>query len=214
MGSGYCNALFDGIEIRDCGDGFYKYKVKCAKCGKDIWRNSYTRGANYICDYCKKQIRSEKRLQEIKSDSRTINEKRFDKAVDNLRKQGIDLDEYANVIEIAKSRMFDYGSTQEVMFAIEVLKRKYKISPQTKVGKYRIDFAIPTIKLLVEVDGHPFHSDDITTNFRDNEINAMTLQKWKIVHIPTSIIDKDVKKAVDIVLSNRKYKKTGDEVQN
>lgn len=78
------------------------------------------------------------------------------------------------------------------MVAIELLKLKYKIIPQQKVGKYRVDFAIPKEKIIIEVDGKIFHNG--TLNDREAEIQLMIGLDWKIIHIPAELIRENITK--------------------
>lgn len=206
---GYLNAIKDGIEIIEQEDGETMYKVKCADCGAEFLHHCYRASTKYLCPYCKRKAASIRASEKKKADDRNTHEKRFDDAINRLKNQGIAIDEYSRHIDIARTREYLYGSVPETMVAIELLHRKLKIVPQAKIGNYRVDFAIPTLRLLVEVDGYPFHADDIKTEQRDEEINLMTGRTWKIVHIPASLVSKDARKAVDCILSNRKYVRHG-----
>lgn len=51
---------------------------------------------------------------------------------------------------------------QSGVWAVGVLsedlsEEKYKLSQQVQIGDYRVDFLLPEVSLVVEVDGHDFH---------------------------------------------------------
>ena len=205
-GRGHENAVEDGINIV-IANGYEYFELHCQRCGRTVLKHCYTRGKEVVCPYCKKEERAKKRKFESVIDERTANEKRFDDGVDELRKQLGKLDEkYRKAIAIAKTRLYDYGSIPEVMMAIALLANGFRILPQWKVGKYRVDFAVHPINVIVEVDGKPFHSDQYESEYRDAKINLILKGEWKIVHIPSSIVAKDVNRAVRIVKNSRKYK--------
>ena len=162
--------------------------VQCKKCGKMIVHNkTLANGCPKYCDYCKKQIYEEKQ----KEDPRTKSQIRFDRAIEELKEQVDNFDEYSRAIELAKTRMYSFGSIPEVMVAIELLRLKYKIIPQQKILRYHVDFCLPDDKIIIEVDGSVFHQKKTG---RDGKIQLALGMDWKIIHIPAELIRKDVRK--------------------
>lgn len=170
------------------------YYIPCEVCGGKVKRTQYSRKRNYICDYCKGLLKKKEKIvisKEIIS-AQTKAEKRFEKAVEEIKHQVKNIDEYKNEIKIAKTKTELYGSIPEAMVAIELLKLKYKIIPQQKVGKYRVDFALPKEKIIIEVDGKIFHNG--TSGNREAEIQLMIGLDWKIIHIPAESIRGNITK--------------------
>lgn len=194
---GYNEALEDGIRTEQLRR--MVYYIPCEKCGKEVKRTSYSRSYNYFCDYCKGVI---KKKQKIASNDhvKTKAEIRFEKAVEELKQQVKNIDSYKKYIEIAKSKTEKYGSIPEIIVAIELLKLGYSIIPQQKVGKYRVDFAIPNKKIIIEVDGEIYHSN--INKQRELEIQIMMGMDWKIIHIPAESIRKKIKK-LRIIIDNQ-----------
>ena len=100
---------------------------------------------------------------------------------------------YEKAIEVAKGRSYQYGSIPEAMVAIELLKNKYKIVPQQKIGKYKVDFVIPQIKVVLEVDGKLYHSDIRAEGERDFVIHQSLGIKWMVIHYPAEYVTKDIR---------------------
>lgn len=194
----FIDAKSDGIEIVQ-GAFRCSYLIPCEICGRKIRRTQYSRKRTYICDYCKGLIKEKekavikKELLEVK----TLHEERFDKAVDRIFCQVDNPEEYDNAIRIAKTRCEYYDSIPEAMVAIELLKLKYKIIPQQKIGRYKVDFAIPSIKKVIEVDGSLYHKQ--INNEREAKIQFSLGLDWKIIHVPAELIEKDIQKLKQII---------------
>lgn len=195
-------AEFDGIErVYDKRRGSrgklgtWIYKIPCEVCGKTVIKTQYRRDVNYLCDYCKGLIRKKERIaisDEIIS-KETKREKQFKNAVEKIKSQVKDFHRYEKAIDIAKTKAELYGSTPETMAAIELLKLGYRIIPKQKIKQYKVDFAIPKEKIVIEVDGSIYHRD---RNKGDREaiIQLSLGLDWKIIHIPAELIAEDITK--------------------
>lgn len=178
--------------------GTLLYKIPCACCGKMLKRTYYTRSVVYLCDYCKKGVKKKRMLSETVLKLQTPKEKQFDNAVESIRKQVNNFDAYKKPIELARTKAELYGSIPETMVAVELLKLGYHIVPQQKIGKYRVDFAIPKDKLVIEVDGYVYHRDNYKGE-REAIIQLSLGLDWKIIHIPAERIRKDIAKLKQVI---------------
>ena len=171
------------------------YMIPCEICGKKVRRTQFSFKRRYICDYCNGTIKKKEKIQ-IPS-TKTKNEIRFDKAVEEIEKQVKSIEEYENAIRIAKTRCERYGSIPEAMVAIELLKLKHKIVPQQKIGKYKVDFVVTDIKTVIEVDGETYHRK---INWdREATIQTSLGFDWKVKHIPSELIRKNINKLKEII---------------
>lgn len=170
------------------------YHIPCAKCGRITDRYVYNGDKAYYCDICKNDlVKKQKTLEhELLDEILSKGEQRFLKAKDKLLKQVKKPEAYANAIRIAETRANFYGSVPEAMVAIELIKLGYAIIPQQGIGRYKVDFAIPNEKLIIEVDGGLYHSD--TNPDRDNYIKLCLGLDWEIVHIPAEWVSKDIRR--------------------
>lgn len=206
---GYNEALADGIQRvydaeigRGGKKGTYVYLVPCEICGTVTKKRVYRRDLINTCDKCKATLKA-RQTEKKKIDSKllqveTKHEQRFNKAVSKIKKQVKDFSSYTNAINIAKTSLEKYDSIPESMVAIELIHLKYKIIPQQKVGKYRVDFAIPKEKIVIEVDGSVYHKD-IYKGDREATIQFSLGMDWKIIHIPAEMIENDITKLKDII---------------
>lgn len=186
----------DGIEIIP-GKRGYIYKVPCEICGRRVTRTQYSRKRTYICDYCKGVINKKKKAEIPESTSETKNETRFRKAVENIKKATKNkFSQYEKAIAAASTRMYKYGSIPEAMVAIELLKNKYRIIPQQRLGKCRVDFVLPDEKIVLEVDGKTYHHDIEKERERDYELYKHLGLGWLVIHIPAEYISENITKLV------------------
>ena len=170
------------------------YHIPCAKCGRIVKRKVYNGDKAYYCDICKNDlVKKEKTLEhELLNELLSKEEQRFLKAKDKLLKQVKKPEAYANAIRVAQTRANSYGSIPEAMVAIELIRLGYAIIPQQGVGRYKVDFALPNNKLVIEVDGGLYHSN--VNPDRDNYIKLCLGLDWEIVHIPAEWIAKDIRR--------------------
>lgn len=179
------------------------YLVPCEKCGKKIKRVSYGRNATYICDACrcstqkKKEVIANAWLDEIE----TKGEHRFNQALDEIQKQVSDFSEYSKAVELARRGAEKYGSVPEAMVAVELLRLHHSIIPQQKIGCYRVDFYLPKIKMIIEVDGGIWHSKK---NTRDAELQLILGLDTMILHVPAELIRSDIQKLSALIETKRK----------
>lgn len=170
------------------------YHIPCAKCGRIVKRKVYNGDKAYYCDICKNDlVKKQKALEhELLDEILSKGERRFIKAEEKLLKQVKKPEAYANAIRIAQTRANYYGSIPEAMVAIELIKLGYAIIPQQGIGRYKVDFALPNEKLIVEVDGGLYHQD--INPDRDNYIKLCLGLDWEIVHIPAEWVSKDIRR--------------------
>lgn len=182
---------------------FTVYHIVCEACGNEYSRRRYNSNEEHICDRCK-QMRN-KKLKEEKSASsfKSKNEVKFDKAIEEMKKQVSWNSRYEHCAEVARKRIEFYGSIPEMMVAIELLYLGYRITPQQKIGRYRVDFLIGSIKTVIEVDGKIFHTK--ATPNREATIQLSLGLDWKILHIPAELISKDILKLNTILQHRGKF---------
>lgn len=171
------------------------YLVPCAKCGEMVKRKTYGRNSIVLCDSCKlKEEKQKEAVAEAWFDIiETKAERRFNKALDEIQAQVKNFSEYEEAVKVARKAIDKYGSVPEAMVAVELLRLKYKIIPQQKVGKYKVDFYVPEDKFVVEVDGELFHRDNRHPN-REATVQLSLGLDVKIIHVPAELIRKDIRK--------------------
>ena len=180
------------------------YHIICNSCGKEYIKRRYNSNDEHICDRCRhyknKTIKAKQRSLDALQEVRTKNEIKFDKAVNEMKTQVRWDSRYQHCSEVAKKRVESYGSIPEMMVAIQLLYLGHRIIPQQTIGKYRVDFLLPRLKTVIEVDGEMFHKKPKAN--REATIQLSLGLEWDIIHIPAELIRKDILK-LDIILQHR-----------
>ena len=129
----------------------------------------------------------------------------LERAIRILETQPINLYEIKDVIDqfqeyvIENPKKFD--SSDEMIVAIMLVSSGIKSSMQYKIGKYVVDFYIPSLKIVLEVDGHLHKYHTYYDNERDIRIRSMLGKEWEVVRIPTKYIEANAKQVIPAVLS-------------
>lgn len=208
---GYKEAIEDNIKIkRGKYDNFYF--PKCHICGSEVVSLTYNRTQKYTCKACKTLgLLSDKNRQVI--DNYDAKERKFDNAVNRIKKQYTRLPKsYQRAFGVIHSKLHRRGwfdSTEEIMVAIELVCKGIKARHQVKMGRYRVDFLLPELKVVLEVDGHLFHNGNTSEKekVRDNLIIANLGSEWEVIRISDTLINKNIKmlvKSIKSVIDTRK----------
>lgn len=90
------------------------------------------------------------------------------------------------------------ASTEEYIALIVLLAHEVKIKCQYKVLHYKIDFCLPELKVLLEIDGD--RHKKLKDAKRDLEILGEVGDEWTIIRFPTKYINEYPKAIYDAVL--------------
>lgn len=201
----YAEAEQDSIPMtKDCR-GFWQYHPPCHICGASINSWNYIRGAVYTCRDCK-QLLVEKKLQEDSG-----KEKKLETAIKRVSKVA-DIKKYDKAISWMRKNLDHRGwfqSTEEIMVAMELIRRGVKAYHQVKIFEYSVDFVLPEYKVILEVDGSIYHGKDKLKqqDLRDEIVSHKMGEGWQVVRISTDCINMNVTKlmpAIKKVLNQRK----------
>lgn len=170
------------------------YLVPCNVCGRTFETVTYTRKQTFrICPECHKTtVQAKRNMRDaVYRMNTTTDERRFDSAVSIIKRQAKHFDQYEKAINGAKKAMTKYGSVPEAVTAIELLHLGFPFVPQQKVGRYTVDFYIPKIPLVLEVDGTIYHQK--ANKERDAYINLVIGNGVRISHVPAEKIMEDLR---------------------
>ena len=183
----------DGMQRQVFG---YTFEIPCEICGKIYEQRVYRSSDRHVCQYCKRIDKMQDNLvkQAILDKLYTPGQQRFSKARELYSQQVKNAKNKDRAIEVAEKACDKFDSIPEAMVGIELIRLGYKVFPQHKIGQYRVDFAIPEQKIIVEVDGNLYHKDKTKCLQRDAAIGYIIGFDWVIVHVPAELIQKDIKK--------------------
>lgn len=201
----YAEAKQDGIPITKDSRGFDQYHPPCHICGESINSWNYIRGAVYTCRDCK-QLLVEQKLQ---GDSGK--EKKLETAIKRISKVA-DIKKYDKAVSWIRKNIDHKGwfqSTEEIMVAMELIRRGIKAHHQVRIYEYSVDFVLPDYKVILEVDGSIYHGKDKLKQqiLRDEVVSDKMGDGWQVVRISTDCINMNVTKlmpAIKKVLNPRK----------
>lgn len=166
--------------------------------------------------YCEKCFEEEKeRLRQENEQFILLKRKRmFERALDMMERQRIDFYKYEEAIktvgEYNEKNDGKFDSSHEIMAAIVLIQNHYHIKPQSKVGRFQVDFMLPDDKVIVEIDGDRHKGKKSQDSIRDLKIINELGNDWEVIRIPTELIEQSVTKlprAIEKVLDYRDTKK-------
>ena len=203
-----------------CKNGGSK-NMKCWICGKTATKTRPINDgfswvepqlSNYRRCYCEEcfikaiQEEAEERKLYIKLKKREM----FRRAVKILEDQKTDMYKYKEAIEVVQDFIEDnadkFDSSYEVLTAIVLVHNRIHSKMQYRVGPYQVDFLLPDLLVVLEIDGERHKHKKEYDNARDKFIKKELGPHWDIIRISTEHLDKNAKKipeAIDKVLEYR-----------
>ena len=79
---------------------------------------------------------------------------------------------------------------------------------QYKVGKYQVDFLLPELFVVLEIDGERHAHKKDSDRVRDKDIRKLLGSPWEIIRISTDWLDKDAKKIPEAIEKVLEYRET------
>ena len=196
--------------------------MKCWFCGKEadyVRPTAYTqageKGMHYktkdfgnyrsYCVECKR-----KHDEETKSDKEryVILKKKlmYERALELLEAQGCEMEKIRNSAIMTQKYLYahidKFDSADEIIAAIILISRGVKIQPQAKVGRYQVDFLLPDLNVVLEVDGYLHKTRKKYDTQRDTEIRETLGKDWEVVRISTKALEtKAIKTSIITLLT-------------
>lgn len=199
--------------------------IKCWNCGADatetighIYRNGdvipkpLNKYSRCYCGECEKKVSTtekEERKLYIKLKKREM----FRKACDILENQHTDMYEYKPAIEVVGDFIEEnpdkFDSSYEALTAIILVHNRIMSKMQYKVGRYQVDFLLPELRVVLEIDGERHKNRKEYDSERDRSIQKALGTGWKIIRIPTEHLDKNAKKLPIAIYKVIEYRQNG-----
>lgn len=164
------------------------------------------------CDKCVKEVEAkekEERELYIKLKKREM----FRKAVRILEKQDTKMYDYKDAIEVVEEHVENhpdkFDSSYEVLAAIVLVHNRIYSKMQYKIGRYQVDFLLPELFVVLEIDGERHVHKKAYDTKRDIQLQQMLGDGWDIIRIKTDYLDKDAKKLPDAIRKVVEHRQTG-----
>lgn len=197
--------------------------MKCWICGKTatktrpilthgIWiEPELSEKRRCYCDECYEEVRSEE-IEERKEYVRLKKREMFRKAISLLEGQNTDMYEYQEAINVVENFIEDnvdkFDSSYEVLAAIILVHNRIYSKMQYRVGNYQVDFLLPDLMVVLEIDGERHKYKKQYDSDRDKFIKKELGPHWEIIRIPTEHLDKNAKKLPEAINRVLEYRET------
>lgn len=173
----------------------------CIMCGTEFESD---KADIYACEDCQKKMKLIKKMEMIDK-ARKEMEKR--KGRNRSLKPKLDMSKYSDLVKDRVIKEIDnFSSMPEAIVAIQMEHIGLKYEAQKEIAGKKVDFYIPEIKIILEIDGEIYHTDEDKAFLRDRQIMREVGEKWEIVHIKTDEIPKytwNLREALPFVATQR-----------
>ena len=178
-------------------------KTKCWECDRLITRSTYDKDPGkhlrYYCEEC--GARALVRQEQDNETYRLIGiDRSIERAIETIEKNRINPIVYRGYLREIKEMMVNkevrFDSSHEIVVACELMKNKVPVDFGFTVKRYRPDFTLHSLKIVLEIDGINHAVKVERDKRRDEEILAELGSTWEIVHYPTLFVEKHLNKLV------------------
>jgi hypothetical protein len=149
---GYYDAIEDNIPKERDKKGFEVYYPPCRICGAPVYSWRYLKGAQYVCQECRQLLVDIYNKEKVSVDKQTG---KLNQAIKRISKV-TSINPYEKAISIVSKKLYKKGwfqSTEEIMVALELIRRSVTAHHQTRIYDYYVDFVLPQYKVALEIDG-------------------------------------------------------------
>jgi len=184
------------------GIGNEMYRTSCSICGGPVYTWVRRQLVKYKCKNCREREREAKKEKHAPMNA-TQAERRLEIAIEYLESKGI-LKDYSGPLDVVGEYLYRPGwfqSSNEILVALELLRKGIKVRHQVRFGPWKADFVIPELKVVLEVDGDIYHKDERKEKdkIRDAAIIAHLGPEWEIVRITETMLKKNIQKLVPAI---------------
>lgn len=186
-------------------------KYICWHCGKEL-ENSKEIMSRVYCAECNTDI--EKFRKERLNEYLTLKYKiMFDRALrymeDSCKGYMYEYQRASKIIlEQALGNYNTFQSSHEMIAAIILTEYNVDYEVQKQIGKHRVDFHIPDMNVVLEIDGYMHEHREIEDNQRDIDIRRDLGSEWEVVRIGTKYIEENPFALVEAIESLYKYRQS------
>lgn len=168
-----------------------KIPSPCWRCGKEHLF-IYEPTERVYCPECKQiiKIQHEEKLKEY---IKLKMEMMLERALCIMERSGkVSMDSIREPFESLSKRFASgeegYKSAEEIVAALILDDNGIEYEANKRIGRYVVDFYIPELKAILEVDGHEHNAKTVYDSKRDIELRQDLPPDWEIVRIKTEFI--------------------------
>ena len=188
--------------------------LTCWKCGEmDTTDLGKIHGQRFFHRECREEFEAEKKdILERYVEMKVI--VMHERSLRILEKQDADMASYLDESEAVLSKALEepskFASSHEMVAAMELLRNEIRFKPEHRIGSRRVDFYVPELKVVLEIDGHTHDYKKVQDSKRDIEILNILNEDdsgWEVIRIPTKRIEENVKKLLPAIKAIANYKR-------
>ena len=200
------------------GDSKRRWACKCWKCNKIIegdfdWYDPGDPKPNInniaYCKACYPKVR-EAEAKELDKYIHLKKRQMLKRAIERLNRQNVSMQELKPAIkavsEKVKKEPDKFDSSYEIQTAIILVHNRIYAKMQYKIFNYQVDFLLPDIGVVLEIDGDRHQHKIGYDSVRDQEIKKALGPGWDIIRISTKLLDHgsmNLIKAIDAIIDKR-----------
>lgn len=173
----------------------------CWRCGKAVSFEGEPQTRVY-CQECEGQAAKEKE-QLLLAYSEIRKQVMFETALRKMEKAGMYMHEYLEiskeVYDLFKVDDIKLLSGDEIIAAMVLKSYMIDFEANYKVGAYVVDFFIPSMKVILEIDGDRHEMRLDRDSARDINIRAILGAEWEVVRIDTRIFEQNPERLPDAI---------------
>lgn len=200
-------------------------EIKCWVCGKPAtetrveyvygsarfhqWPSEFCRS---YCAECRKKV-DQKEKEDRDLYIQLKKREMFLKACNILEKQNTNMYKYKPAIDVVENHIKEhpdkFDSSYEVLAAIVLVHNRIYSKMQYKIGTYQVDFLLPELFVVLEIDGERHKHKKAYDTKRDIYLQQALGDGWDIIRIPTEHLDKNAKKLPEAIYKVIEHRQTG-----
>ena len=181
----------------------------CWRCGRDVECETEPQERVY-CRECAEKAKEEKK-QLLDAYTEIRKKVMFETALRKMEKAGMYMHEYLEISEEV-FRQFNADdiklmSGDEIIAAMVLRSYLIDYKANYRIGSYVVDFLIPSMHVVLEIDGDRHDLRPDKDNARDINLRAMLGEKWEVIRIGTPYLEMNPEKlpdAIEILYAEKK----------
>lgn len=198
--------------------------MKCWECDKEGTKQFITNGCEslswfnddycevpskrWYCEECYDRIQQE-RKKDREEYVRLKKKLMLERAMRMLENQQVNpydyLEAYETIKEYSEKNPDKFDSSHEMVTAMILIDNEIQTKTQYKIAGYRVDFYLPELKIILEIDGALYHKHRKKHDSnRDAKIRAELGSDVEIIRLDTKFIEQKAELIVEAIKTIRK----------
>lgn len=160
----------------------------------------------WYCEKCFQRVSEERKTDKVEY-IRLKKKLMYERAVRILERQDVELYDYKEALEavreVSSEDLNKFDSSHEMVAAAILIDNELTVKHHYKIAGYEVDFFIPELKAVLEVDGM-YHKHSVLKDYkRDLKIRQELGKEYEIVRIDTKYIEQNAVLLVEAIKTIR-----------